>query len=119
MSARPGRPPGLPKSGGRKKGTPNRATASVREKFDQLGYDPVFELIRISRDSKTPLNLQVQIHFILCPFAYPKRKPVDELNAEPPKIEVMTQLDPEVDTKNANRESSAKAEAATGKCVSE
>ena len=44
-----GRPPGLPKTGGRAKGTPNRATAALKEKLAALGYDPVDELVKIAQ----------------------------------------------------------------------
>src|SRR2546430_3274990 len=78
-----GRPKGLPKTGGRRRGTPNRATLSLREKVATRGYDPIDELITMSRDHTTPLEMRVRIHFEICSYIYPKRKPVDQSMAEP------------------------------------
>src|ERR1700740_3661658 len=49
-----GRPKGLPKTGGRKRGTPNRSTLSLREKLAALDYDSAVELVNIARDPKPP-----------------------------------------------------------------
>lgn len=40
-----GRAIGLPKTGGRQKGTPNRATAVLKDKLAALGCDPAEELV--------------------------------------------------------------------------
>jgi len=105
-----GRPKGLRKTGGRRKGTPNRATVSLREKVATRGYDPIDELITMSRDHKTPLEMRVRIHFEICAYIYPKRKPVDQSIAEPVSINVITDLEGEGGVTNA-RESSSKTEA--------
>jgi len=68
-----GRPKGLPKTGGRKKGTPNRATVSLREKLAALGYDPMIEMVRMSRERETPPEVQVKIHLGIASYLYPKR----------------------------------------------
>ena len=107
---RTGRAKGLPKTGGRRKGTPNRATVSLHEKVATLGYDPIDELITMSRDHKTPLEMRVRIHFEICAYIYPKRKPVDQSIAEPASINVITDLEGEGGVTNA-RESSSKTEA--------
>lgn len=72
-----GRPLGLPKTGGRAKGTPNRATQSLREKLAALGCDPMGELVKIAQNSKSE-DTKVQIYSNLMPYAYPKRKPADD-----------------------------------------
>ena len=105
-----GRPKGLPKTGGRRKGTPNRATLSLREKVAARGYDPIDELITISRDHKTPLDTRVRIHLEICLYIYPKRKPVDQSIGEPVSINVITDLEGEGGVTNA-RESSSETEA--------
>lgn len=56
-----GRPPGLPKTGGRVLGTPNRSTAALQEKLAALGCDPMEELVKIARDPKTETATRVSI----------------------------------------------------------
>jgi hypothetical protein len=58
MSSKPipgrkrGRPPGQPKTGGRKKGTPNRVTNEVKSLAQVHGPDIIDELYRIAKKSK-------------------------------------------------------------------
>lgn len=66
-----GRPPGLPKTGGRGKGTPNRSTVALREKLAALGCDPAEELVKIAQDPKTPVDSKVQIYSTLLPMCIP------------------------------------------------
>jgi len=76
MSAgRAGRPAGLPKTGGRVKGTPNRATLALNEKLANLGCDPVEELVRLARLPDTPVNSKINIFSILLPYVHARRKP--------------------------------------------
>ena len=87
-----GRPVGLPKTGGRKKGTPNRATLVVQEKLEAIGCDPLTELGKIAMDKMTPLEIRERCLTNLLPYIYPKRKPVDT-SYEPTIINVTTTLD--------------------------
>jgi len=100
-----GRPKGLPKTGGRKKGTPNRATVLLGEKLAANGYDPADELMRIAADVRTPLELSVHIHLALLPYIYPKRKPVDDSTREPMTANVTTILEPSGNCTNVPTES--------------
>src|SRR3954462_7140257 len=88
-----GKPPGLPKTGGRTKGTPNRATAALKDKLAALGYDPLEELVRVAQNPKTSVVLKVHICEVLLPYEYPKRKPQDSSSDERPVINVNTNLD--------------------------
>jgi len=106
-----GRPKGLSKTGGRQKGTPNRATVSLREKVAARGYDPIDELITVLRNPKTSLEKRIQIHLEICPYIYPKRKPVDQSIDEPVSIYVNTDLEGEGGVTNARAESSSETEA--------
>lgn len=47
------RPPGLPKTGGRQRGTPNKATVDVAEKLAALGCDPLKILASLAWIPKT------------------------------------------------------------------
>ena len=73
-----GRPVGLPKTGGRQKGTPNRATLLLREKLAALGCDPAEELVKIARDLKSTGVLRSNIYSTFLPYMYPKRSFVDD-----------------------------------------
>ena len=60
-----GRPQGLPKSGGRQKGTPNRSTQAVREVFEELDFNPIHELVVMAKDPKLRAELKVNILSVL------------------------------------------------------
>ncbi len=48
-----GRPRGLPKTGGRRRGTPNKATADVKAVAGQYSHDAVAELARLAREARS------------------------------------------------------------------
>jgi hypothetical protein len=77
-----GRPPGQPKTGGREKGTPNRATSVLREKLAALDCDPMEELVKIARDPKTETGVKVNIFSSLMRYTSPIPKPVDDSDQE-------------------------------------
>jgi hypothetical protein len=88
-----GRPIGLPKTGGRKKGTPNQATLTLKQKLDSIGCDPLFELGKIAMNEKISIEVRVRCHSEIAPYIYPKRKPVDASTCERPAININTNLD--------------------------
>jgi len=69
------RPKGLKKSGGRKKGTPNKTTFLLEEKLEHLNFDPVVELI-ICFDSLESGQKATTILKLL-DYLYPKRKSIE------------------------------------------
>ncbi len=93
ITGKGGRPLGLPKTGGRKKGTPNKATLTVEEKITATGCDPLVELAKIAMNQKCSPEVRVRCLCELASFLYPKRKPVDALNHERPAINLNTNLD--------------------------
>ncbi len=82
ITGKGGRPIGLQKTGGRKKGTPNRATVVLRDKLAALDCDPAEELVRIAQNPETSVDSKVQIYSTLLPYVYPKRKLVDYSDEE-------------------------------------
>ncbi len=76
-----GRPLGLPKTGGRKKGTPNKSTLAISEKLADLGCDPIAILARICMNEKSPLDARIRCAIELSSYLYPKRRPLE--NVEP------------------------------------
>jgi len=88
-----GRPIGLPKTGGRKKGAPNRATLTLKEKLETIGCDPLLELAKIAMSEKYPIEIRVRCLSEIAPYMYPKRKPVDLSSDKSAVINVNTTLD--------------------------
>ncbi len=82
ITGKSGRPVGLPKTGGRAKGTPNRATAALKQKLAALGCDPAEELVKIAQDPKTAVVFKAHIYAVLLPYVYPKRKVEDDYEEE-------------------------------------
>lgn len=69
-----GRPKGLPKTGGRKAGTPNKRR-SIEEVCQELGLDPFREMGRIASDVADPNRFQALKE--LAQYLEPKRKAVE------------------------------------------
>lgn len=73
------RPKGLPKTGGRKKGTRNLKTLVLRESLDRVGFDIVQELHDLypKLDAQTQAKiLMTFLHFL---FPKPTAVPVSDL----------------------------------------
>jgi hypothetical protein len=73
------RPKGLPKTGGRICGTPNKKTDELARKLAKLGCDPIEGLARIALDPESKPELRVRCLAELAQYLYPKRKAVDPL----------------------------------------
>jgi hypothetical protein len=93
IAGKGGRPLGVPKTGGRKKGTPNKATLTVAEKLEALGCDPIEGMARIAMDEKNSPETRGRYYSELAQYLYPKRKPVDLSSDQSPVINVNTTLD--------------------------
>lgn len=72
-------PKGHPRYGGRQKGTPNKATASLEAICQEEGVDPFRGLCRLAKSGDTALELAAYKE--LCQYLYPKRKAL-EVTAE-------------------------------------
>ncbi len=70
---------GLPKTGGRAKGTPNRRTQNIVEKLEALGCDPIAGLAHIAMNKKqklgvrkdVPVELRAQMYKELAQYVAP------------------------------------------------
>jgi hypothetical protein len=69
---KPGRPPGKPKTGGRKKGTPNKVTADVKAVAQQYGREAIESLVEIMRGTDYPPAARVSASKELLDRAYGK-----------------------------------------------
>lgn len=65
---------GLPKSGGRKKGTPNKRTQELHKAFEDISFDVPGELVKIVLKLEPAKRADVLL--ALMPYLYPKRKEV-------------------------------------------
>lgn len=65
------------KTGGRKKGTPNKRTQDVIERLEALGCDPIEGMAKIAMDKKEPTELRAQMFKELAQYVAPKRKAVE------------------------------------------
>ncbi|SRR5579872_4756610 len=90
VAGKGGRPPGLPKTGGRKKGTPNKATLAVGEKLAAIGCDPIQILARIAMDEGQETGHRIRALIELCSYLYPKRAPMIDLPPTDATVQVKT-----------------------------
>lgn len=74
-----GKKPGSIKTGGRKKGTPNKESQSLIERIKQKfpNYCPVEGLCMIAMDPETELQYKLQAHKEVAQYIYPKLKSID------------------------------------------
>jgi hypothetical protein len=63
--------------GGRSKGTPNKRTIAVAEKLEELGYDPIEGMARITVDEKLKMSIRAQMHKELAQYVASKRKAIE------------------------------------------
>lgn len=65
------------KTGGRQKGTPNKLSASVRQRLEELGCDPIAGMADIAMDENNTPELRGKMHAELAQYAYPRLKAID------------------------------------------
>jgi hypothetical protein len=114
ITGKGGRPLGLPKSGGRQKGTPNRATLTLNEKLDALGCDPLIELAKLGMNEKISIEIRMRCLSEIASYVYPKRKPVDASDHERPVINVSTNLENSDDPGNERDQPQSETQVAAG-----
>ncbi|MFZ3229840.1 MAG: hypothetical protein WA160_06520 [Pseudobdellovibrio sp.] len=78
---------GSPKTGGRKKGTPNKSTFELYENLEKHNFDVVDQLMQILPQLSTDKKVNVLLE--LMSYLFPKRKAVEVLTAQPSKNETI------------------------------
>lgn len=81
---------GAPKTGGRKKGTPNKRTQVLHEVLDELGFDVIEKLNKLLPQLKP--DKQAGVLLDLLTYLYPKRKAIEISgeNGAPIQIQTLT-----------------------------
>jgi hypothetical protein len=74
------------KTGGRSRGTPNKATLDVTERLKALCCDPIEGMARIAMDTKAPLDLRGRMYSGLAQYVAPKRKAIEH-STDPAQLE--------------------------------
>jgi hypothetical protein len=78
-----GRPSGLPKTGGRKKGVPNKATAAREAEIKQSGLTPLEFMLKVMRDEDASRKERMRAAADAAPYVHPKLSSIEgslELN---------------------------------------
>ena len=71
------RPPGLPKTGGRRKGVPNKATAQREAKIAESGLTPLDYMLGLMRDAELATDVRLEAAKSAAPYVHPKLSQVD------------------------------------------
>lgn len=103
LEGKGGRPLGYAKTGGRKRGTPNKASQDVAERLAALGCDPLEGLARLATDPKSTPEFRRQCFNDLMPYAYSKRRPIDVAIEQPTVMNVITNVDSSPDSDGDNQ----------------
>lgn len=65
------------KTGGRAKGTPNKATAAKAAEIAASGLTPLDFMLSVLRDEDRTLDVRMDAAKAAAPYVHPKRAPVD------------------------------------------
>jgi hypothetical protein len=74
-------PVGLPKTGGRKKGVGNKATAERKREIAQSGLTPLEYLLSVLRDETVEPRVRMQAAVVAAPYVHPLLANIDVANA--------------------------------------
>jgi len=96
----PGRPKGLPKTGGRQRGTPNKRTKDAAELLAKMGCSPIMGMATIAMNKRNPVDLRAKMFAELAPYVFPKRRAVEVMN---PALDDFTKILTDLDTREAAR----------------
>jgi hypothetical protein len=81
-----GRPAGLPKTGGRKKGIPNKATAAKAAEVAASGLTPLDFMLEVMRDKTQAMDLRFDAAKGAAPYVHARLSAIDA------KVDVEGQL---------------------------
>lgn len=90
-----GRPKGLPKTGGRAKGTPNKRTLARQSKMALSGLTPLEFMLRVLRNPKATMEERMWAADKAAPYMHPKLASVEHSGpaGNPIKVQVESARD--------------------------
>ena len=84
---KPGKKPGSPKTGGRRKGSRNKRTRELLEKAEAGGQSAIEFMLEVMRDTKNDTEMRLDAAKAVAPYLHAKRAPEDRGgNTVPPMI---------------------------------
>jgi hypothetical protein len=92
VEKKPGRPKGLPKTGGRQKGTPNRNNVLARVALADLGFDYYQELIDCIRGISDPVQKADRL-LQIAPYIMQRRREESDVTSPAINPETLTEQD--------------------------
>lgn len=80
---KPGRKKGTRKTGGRKKGVPNKCTLNFRATLDSLNFDVAAEAVKLFA-TEMPIDVRLKLLDLIASYSHTKPKPVEAAPIPPP-----------------------------------
>lgn len=77
-----------PAGSGRRKGSVTKLTLLARHKLEELGCDPIAEMVAIAKDENTPIEIRAKLLCELSSYCYPKLKATEHTGAGGGPIEL-------------------------------
>jgi hypothetical protein len=108
VAGKGGRPLGLSKTGGRKRGTRNKSTLEVEKKLRAFGCDLICVLAQICMDKKFPVDARIRCAIELSSYLHPKRRPIEENSSQPSTYEVKTVVEAGTDNSGVKDDENGK-----------
>jgi hypothetical protein len=83
------------KTGGRQKGTPNKATQSIQQRLDDLGCDPIEGMVKIANEALNNADLQLagNMYKELAQYVAPKRKSIEHTGVDGETLQLVTRVE--------------------------
>jgi hypothetical protein len=89
-----GRKPGTPKTGGRKKGTPNKITAAREAEIAAFGLTPLEYMLKLLRDDNVDAARRDEMAKAAAPYCHPRLSTVDaKVNFNQSLAEALDEMD--------------------------
>ncbi len=66
-----------PANSGRKKGAVGKLSLQVLSRLEELGFDPIMQMVEIANDKGAPLELRGKMAAELAQYVWPKRKAIE------------------------------------------
>jgi hypothetical protein len=97
------RPRGLPKTGGRTKGTRNKATIARQKAIEESNLSSLGYLQSVYRDEKAPQQARIECAKAAAPFEFPRLAAIEYSDMDGPPIKIESLTDAQLDTPWASR----------------